>query len=206
YRHLTREGAEGEYGYYEAIDYTPERLPRGKRSVVVRSYMAHHQGMSLVALNNALHADVMTHRFTAEPMVRAIDLLLEERVPVDAPIVEPAPTDSKSTKGSAVPPEADLVEEGAKMATAAAPMSRRLTTPFTPVPRTHILSNTQYHVLLTNAGSGVSTCRGLDMTRWREDAAREAYGQFVYVRDAARGAVWSAGFQPICRVPESYEV
>ena len=63
FRRLTQEGAEGEYGFYEAIDYTPERLPKGKRSVVVRSYMAHHQGMSLVALNNALHADVMTHRF-----------------------------------------------------------------------------------------------------------------------------------------------
>ena len=94
----------------------------------------------------------------------------------------------------------------APAATAAAPMSRRLTTPFTPVPRTHILSNTQYHVLLTNAGSGVSTCRGLDMTRWREDAAREGYGQFVYMRDVGKGLVWSAGFQPVCRTPESYEV
>ncbi len=206
YRRLTQEGAEGDYGYYEAIDYTPDRLPRGACSVVVRSYMAHHQGMSLVALSNTLHADVMTHRFAAEPMVRAIDLLLEERVPSDVPIVEPAPTDSGSKKGSAVLPETDVVAESAGMATAAAPMSRRLTTPFTPVPRTHILSNTQYHVLLTNAGSGVSTCRGLDMTRWREDAAREAYGQFVYLRDITRGTVWSAGFQPVCRIPESYEV
>ncbi len=88
FRHLAQEGAEGEYGFYEAIDYTPERMPKGKRSVVVQSYMAHHQGMSLVAMTNALFADVMTLRFQAEPMVRAIDLLLQERVPSDPPIVE----------------------------------------------------------------------------------------------------------------------
>ena len=111
FRRLTQEGAEGEYGYYEAIDYTPERLPRGKRSVIVRSYMAHHQGMSLVGLNNALHADVMAHRFQAEPMVRAIDLLLEERVPSDPPIIESAPTETQATKGSIVPATTDTTEE-----------------------------------------------------------------------------------------------
>jgi cyclic beta-1,2-glucan synthetase len=203
FQHLSKEGAEGEFGYYEAIDYTPERLPKGKRSVVVRSYMAHHQGMSLVALDNALHGDVMTHRFSAEPMVHAIDLLLEERVPSDAPLVETNMVDGTTAPGSTEAPSDDT---STSVDSGSAPMSRRLTTPFTPVPRTHILSNTQYHVLLTNAGSGVSTCRGLDMTRWREDAAREAYGQFAYVRDVARGAVWSAGFQPVCRTPETYEV
>ncbi len=205
FRRLTQEGAEGEYGYYEAIDYTPERMPKGKRSVVVRSYMAHHQGMSLVALTNALFADVMTHRFQAEPMVRAIDLLLQERVPTDAPIVETS--EPSATAGNGSSSAVGRPGGGERPRTpAAAPMSRRLTTPFTPAPRTHLLSNTQYHIMLTNAGSGVSTCRGLDMTRWREDAAREAWGQFAYVRDIARGTAWSAGFQPVCRTPESYEV
>jgi cyclic beta-1,2-glucan synthetase len=198
FRRLTREGAEGEYGYYEAIDYTPERLPKGRKSVVVRSYMAHHQGMSLVALTNALLADVMTHRFQAEPRVRAVDLLLQERIPGDAPIVE-APE-------AGVPPSARATSAPAPAEDPVALMSRRLSTPATPVPRTHLLSNTQYHVMITNAASGCSTCRGLDMTRWREDAAGEVWGQFVYVRDVTRGAVWSAGFEPICRPPESYEV
>src|SRR5262249_9563698 len=195
FRRLTREGAEGEYGYYEAIDYTPDRLPKGQRCVVVRSYMAHHQGMSLVGLANSLLADVMTLRFHAEARVTAVDLLLQERVAGDAPVVE-APRGG-TTLGAAPAP---VSPDGA-----AAPMSRRLTTPATPMPRTHLLSNTQYHVMITNAGSGFSACRGLDMTRWREDAAREAWGQFVFVRDVARGAVWSAGFQPVCRHAESYE-
>ena len=87
-----------------------------------------------------------------------------------------------------------------------APMSRRLTTPATPVPRTHLLSNSAYHVMITNAGSGYSTCRGLDVTRWREDPTREAWGQFCYIRDVQRDLVWSAGYQPICRPPDEYEV
>ena len=196
FRRLTREGAEGEYGYYEAIDYTPDRVPKGQRCMVVRSYMAHHQGMSLVGLVNALLADVMTLRFHAEARVHAVDLLLQERVPGDAPIVE-APQGGTTLGASPTPVSPDG---------SAAPLSRRLTTPATPVPRTHLLSNTQYHVMITNAGSGFSVCRGLEMTRWREDAAREAWGQFAYVRDVVRGVVWSAGFQPVCRPAESYEV
>ena len=92
-RRLAQEGAEGAYGLYEAIDYTRERVPRGERRVVVRSFMAHHQGMSLVALANTLFLDVMPRRFHAEPMVRAIELLLQERIPNDPPIVQT--TDAK---------------------------------------------------------------------------------------------------------------
>ena len=85
-------------------------------------------------------------------------------------------------------------------------MSRRLTSPATPVPRTNLLSNSAYHVMITNAGSGYSTCRGLDVTRWREDPTREVWGQFCYIRDVQRDLVWSAGYQPICRPPQGYEV
>ena len=85
-------------------------------------------------------------------------------------------------------------------------MNRRLTTPVTPAPRTHLLSNGRYHVMITNAGSGSSACRGIDVTRWRADSTCEASGQFCYIRDVHRGLVWSAGFQPICRPSESHEV
>ena len=85
-------------------------------------------------------------------------------------------------------------------------MSRRLTSPDTPAPRTNLFSNSAYHVMITNAGSGYSKCRGLDVTRWREDPTRETWGQFCYVRDVQRDLVWSAGYQPVCRPPEGYEV
>ncbi|WP_435007862.1 GH36-type glycosyl hydrolase domain-containing protein [Tundrisphaera lichenicola] len=193
FRRLAAEGAEGRYGFHEAVDYTKGRVPKGKRSVVIRSYMAHHHGMSLVALANALQDDVMPRRFHAEPMVRAADLLLQERVPRDAPIIEPSAAEGPSPSEPRV--ETSLVPL----------MSRRLSTPSTPSPRTHLLSNTQYNVMITGAGSGYSTCRGIDVTRWREDSTRDASGLFFYIRDVMTDAVWSAGYQPTCRPADHYE-
>ncbi len=193
FRKLAAEGGEGRYGFHEAVDFSRERVPKGKRSVVVRSYMAHHHGMSLVALANALLDEPMPRRFHAEPMIRAAELLLQERVPRDAPIIEPSESEAPSTTES-------------KMERASVPlMSRRLSTPSTPFPRTHLLSNTQYGVMLTNAGSGFSTCRGLDVTRWREDGTRDACGTFIYIRDLGSEALWSAGYQPTCRAADHYE-
>ena len=194
-RRLAAEGAEGAYGLYEALDYTRDRVPKGERRVVVRSFMAHHQGMSLVALANTLLQDVMPRRFHAEPMVRAVDLLLQERVPSDPPFVQ--------TTEDKVQVE-HLTREDRE--DTAAPMSRRLTSPATPVPRTNLFSNSTYHVMITNAGSGYSKCEGIDVTRWREDPTCEKWGQFCYIRDVQRDLVWSAGYQPICRPPQGYEV
>ena len=153
--------------------------------------MAHHQGMSLMALTNILLEDVMPRRFHAEPKVRAMELLLQERPPHDPEIIE------ISTTGPQVEePRTAVAKNGVT------PMSRRLTTPVTPAPRTHLLSNSRYHVMITNAGSGYSACGGVDVTRWREDSTCETWGQFCYIRDIGRGVVWSAGFQPICRPAE----
>jgi cyclic beta-1,2-glucan synthetase len=191
FRRLVAEGATGKYGFYEAIDYTRSRLPENHRALVVRCFMAHHQGMSLVALANCLLEGAMVRRFHAEPMVRATELLLQERVPsasvpVDTPDEEAVPRPS----GQAGP---DL-------------LSRQLTTPNTPGPRTHLLSNGQYLVMVTNAGSGFSRCGDRDVTRWREDYTRDDWGQFCYLRDLRGGQTWSAGHQPLCRPTKHYEV
>ena len=191
FRRMASEGGEGAYGFYEAMDYTPERVPRGRRVAVVRSYMAHHQGMSLVALANATLDETMPRRFLTEPMVRAVELLLQERVPRGIPLVESSEEDEAS---------AEETRGGTPL------KSRRLITPDTPAPRTHLLANGTYGVMLTNAGSGYSTCQGLILTRWREDATRDCWGQFVYLRDLASGVVWSAGYQPTCRAADEYEV
>jgi cyclic beta-1,2-glucan synthetase len=188
---LTREGGEGAFGYYEAIDYTRDRLLKKRRSMIVRSYMAHHQGMSLTALADCLLHNPMPRRFHAEPMVRATELLLQERMPRAAPLVQP---------------HADEVEAAGTPPPVYQPMSRRLTTPQTPVPRTHLLSNGRYTVMVTNAGAGFSAYQGLDVTRWREDRTRDTWGQFVYLRDLRTGEVWSAAYQPIGRAADDYEV
>jgi cyclic beta-1,2-glucan synthetase len=188
---LSAIGARGRYGFFEAIDYTPIRVPEGKNDAIVRAYMAHHQGMTIVAIADALQDGVMRTRFHAEPIVQATELLLQERTPRDVAVTRPLVMETVST---------------GKAPGTAAPGGRHFTTAHGAVPATHLLSNGQYAVMLTAAGSGYSRWRDLAITRWREDATCDDWGSYVFLRDVESGAVWSAGFQPIGAEPNAYDV
>ena len=190
-RRLEREGALARFGYYESIDYTPERLPQNQRRVLVRTFMAHHQGMSLVALDNLINGDVMRRRFHAEPLVQATELLLQERVPRNAPASHPRAEEVLSSR---------VVHQPKGVET------RVYDTADLPTPRTQLLSAGTYSVMLTTAGAGFSACGPLAVTRWREDVTRDNYGSFLYLHDVRGGEVWSAGRQPVRRKPQTYEV
>jgi cyclic beta-1,2-glucan synthetase len=186
---LTGAGASGSYGFYESLDYTPKRLPADTAVAVVRMYMAHHQGMAIVAIGNVVHGDAMRTRFHTEPMVRASEMLLQERTPRDV-AVSPPRTDA------AVVDVRELVP----------PHTRQFTSPHGATPRTQLLSNGRYAVMLTAAGSGYSRWQGLAVTRWREDATSDDSGSYIYLRDVASGEYWSAGYQPSGVVPTAYNV
>ena len=189
FAHLEAEGALGRYGFYEALDFTPARLAEGQKVAVVRCYMAHHQGMSLVAFANAAHDGAMRHRFHCAALIQAADLLLQERVPSGADT-------------SSLP----LLQAIAEVKESAQPPVRRIPSPTSSVPSTQLLSNGRYAVMVTAAGSGYSLWRNLSVTRWREDVTRDSFGSYLYLRDVASGQVWSAGYQPTAAVPDRYEV
>ena len=152
---LAEAGACGRYGFYEAVDYTPIRVPEGDRFAIVRAFMAHHQGMTIIAIANALLDGVMRARFHAEPIVQAAELLLQERTPRDVAVVRPWVTEAKSA---------------AKVLEIEPPGGRRFATAQGATPATHLLSNGRYAVMLTAAGSGYSRWKDMSVTRWREDA------------------------------------
>jgi cyclic beta-1,2-glucan synthetase len=182
-------GFGGPYGLYEAIDYTPSRLARTQTHAVVQSFMAHHQGMSLLSLVSVLAGEPMQRRFAADPLFQAAMLLLQERVPrVAAPASHRVALDQiRAAAGSTDTP------------------ARVLRTPATRVPEVQLLSNGRYHVMLSHCGGGYSRWRDLAVTRWREDGTRDHWGSFCYLREVQGGACWSAAFQPT-RVPsEHYE-
>ncbi|MGH7893857.1 MAG: glucoamylase family protein, partial [Candidatus Binatia bacterium] len=191
FRDLARAGASGSLGFYEALDYTRDRVPEGATVAVVRAYMAHHQGMTLVALANVLRTGAMRARFHAEPIVQATELLLQERAPRGVLVTRP---------------RVDEVRAPAHVREFVAPVFRQFRSPHDPIPRTHLLSNGRYGVMLTAAGSGYSQCAGLAVTRWREDVTRDDWGTYVFVRDTGSGAVWSATHQPTGVEADSYEV
>jgi cyclic beta-1,2-glucan synthetase len=188
---LAKIGARGRYGFYEALDYTPGRLPEGANVAIVRAFMAHHQGMTIVAIADALLDGAMRARFHAEPMVQATELLLQERTPRDVAVVRPWAVDGRS--------DARVRANGSQG-------GRRLATAHTATLATHLLSNGRYTVMLTGGGSGYSQWRGLAVTRWREDATRDDWGSYVFLRDVESGDVWSAGFQPTGVEPDAYDV
>ena len=198
FRRLATAGLEGACGYYEAIDYTPQRYESaggGESStgvapgVLVRAFMAHHQGMTMVALSNALLGNRMIERFHADPRVRATELLLQERIPRRTPIIQPRP--AEQTHATSKPPTVPV---------------RRFRSAHTRFPHAQFLSNGNYVAAITNGGGGASTCRGRAVTRFRDDPTCDPGSQFVYLRDARSGRVWSATFQPIADDPEDYLV
>ena len=188
---LRAAGGLGRFGWYEALDYTPSRVPEGETVAIVRAYMAHHQGMTLVALTDALHGGAMRTRFHAEPIIQATELLLQERTP----------------RGVAVArPRAEEVKADANVREITPPTIRRFHSPHDLIPRTHLLSNGRYTVMITAAGSGFSRLRDLAVTRWREDVTCDSWGAYIFLRDIHSAKVWSAGYQPSCVEADSYEV
>jgi cellobiose phosphorylase len=182
-------GAEGRYGLYESIDYTPLRLPHGETFALVRSFMSHHEGMSFLSLAYALLDRPMQRRFLAEPLFQAAEVLLQERVPKVAPFY----------------PSAAAASGLQQRAGEYQALLRVFSDPNSASPEVHLLSNSSYSVMVTNAGGGYSRWRDLAVTRWHEDATRDCYGTFCYLRDLTSGEVWSTAYQPTLIQPTTYD-
>ncbi|GAB3368919.1 glucoamylase family protein [Azotobacter armeniacus] len=191
YSRLAEMGALGRYGFYEALDFTRSRLPDGTSVAIIRNFMAHHQGMTIVAIANTLHDGQMRARFHREPMIQASELLLQERMPRDIAVGHPR---AEEVKASAVEARSET-----------SPV-RRLVLEVGGPPITHLLSNGRYAVMLTAAGRGYSRWRDIAVTRWREDATRDDWGAFVFLRDMQSGQLWSAAAQPVGGDADSAEV
>ncbi len=191
FRTLADHGARGRFGFFEALDFTPRRLSDGQKVAIVRAFMAHHQGMTIVAIADALLDGVMRERFHAEPIVRAAELLLHERMPRE---IAAAPSWASDAK-----PDSRVREFEAMGAW-------RQADPHAASPATHLLSNGRYSVMLNAAGSGYSRWRDLAVTRWREDATCDEWGSYIYLRDVETDFLWSATYQPTGAPPDQYSV
>ena len=191
---LARQGLDGRFGFYEAIDYHPRsrdlEAPQEAltRPAVVLAYFAHHQGMSLVALANVICGDAFVSRFHADPRVQATELLLQEHVPREAILSESRPAES-TVAAPSLPAFA----------------SRRFRSPHATSVHTHFLSNGRYTTAVTHAGGGFSVWRDLAITRRRDDPTCDAGAHFIYLRDAWSNRVWSATYQPVCQEPDRFE-
>ncbi len=179
----------GSYGFYEAVDFTAPRIQEGQKQAVVQAYMAHHQGMSLVALANVAFDGIMRHRFHSIPEIKAAELLLQERTPRTVTLVQPKMGQLEVNNVK------DLIQ----------PAIRRFDLPSLPIPSTHLLSNGAYTVMISSAGSGYSRWNDMAITRWREDATCDMWGTYIFLHDTATKLSWSLGYQPTATKPNYYE-
>jgi cyclic beta-1,2-glucan synthetase len=184
---LESKGALGDYGFFDALDYT--RPEPGSRYAIVRNHMAHHVGMSLVALTNVLNDRVWKKRFHADPLVRAVELLLHERIPRRLSLKEP-----RSVRTEEALPDPALER----------PVVREIDDPDTLQPHVALLGRLPYTIMISHAGGGYSRYEDMAVTRWRADGTTDSSGQFCYVKDVAGGQVWSAAHQPTCVSAEWY--
>jgi cyclic beta-1,2-glucan synthetase len=190
FRALEKAHLLGAYGFHDSVDFTPGRLPPGRTSVVVKTFMAHHQGMTLVALDNVIHHGRMQSRFHRDPRIKASELLLEERIPERAPLLE--------LRASSLPTpaanEADL------------DVIEHVGLGVHPIGRLHLLGHGELSTAVTVLGEGFTTWKGMDVYRFREDAALEAGGVYVYIRNQAADKTWSVGLLPTRTKPDFYDV
>ena len=181
-------GFEGRYGFYEAIDYTAARLPRRTPFAIIRSFMAHHQGMSFLSLSFLLHNQPMQRRFETNVEVKSALLLLQERIPRITTFYSPS-----------------VHQSDVSVSVSGSESMRVINTPHTAVPEVQLLSNGRYHVMLTNSGGGYSRWKNIALTRWREDGTMDNWGSFCYIRDLENSNTWSVAFQPSLNEGENYE-
>ncbi len=183
---LEKLGSLGPYGFRDALDFT--RPEPDEEYALVGAYMAHHQGMGLVALANILRGRIWPRRFHADPLVRSAELLLQERIP--RRLVFQTPQRRPDDSFPDVEP--------------ARPTVREFGQPDTVRPHVALLGQLPYTVMISHCGSGYSHYGALAVTRWRSDATRDATGQFCYIRDLSTGRLWSAGHQPVCAPADRY--
>ena len=184
-KRLEQAGMNGRMGFYESLDYSRQQEREGGSGVIVYTYMAHHQGMSLMAIDNVLNGGIMRQRFHADQRIKAVEPLLFERIPPQPSMLVHIPSDHVAIRPIAEP--------------SATPY--RVLDEDTRIPRVHLLGNPRYSLMITNSGAGYSRWRDFDITRWRADSTRDNWGMFFYLREYMREEggynVWSATHQPL---------
>jgi cyclic beta-1,2-glucan synthetase len=188
-KRLVSLGLLNDYGYYEAVDFSRQPSREGERGVIVQAYMAHHQGMGFLSLTNFLHGNPIQRHFHADPRVRAVEPLLHERIPILPPLHYISTRERVSL--------AESVGE-------VAPSVNKFDTPHTTTPKTQLLCNGRYGLMITNAGGGYSRWGNFEITRWRSDRTQDPWGTFCYIHEADSDRVWSNTYHPVGGKVEAY--
>ncbi len=188
-RRLESMGLLEKYGFYDAIDFTRQVDRDGTRGVLVRTYMSHHAGMGFLSLHNYLHEDAARESFHSDARVRAFEPLLHESIPAIS-------SRYLATRGYL--PAADQAGE-------IAPSVSSFDSPNTATPKTQLLGNGRYSLMVTNSGGGYSQWGDLELTRWRSDPTHDSGGVLCYVYEPDNERLWANTYHPTGGKADEYD-
>ncbi len=183
-------GAFGDYGFYEAIDFNVPNAVEMTPYCIVKSYMAHHQGMNLAAINNYLNEGILRERFHAEMMIKASEVLLEEK---------------RQTYLISIARQGYTIKIGKSLFKDDSYSNRYVNRPDVNPPVVNYLSNGKYSLMITSDGDGFSQYEDRMLYRWRSDTFADT-GNYIYIKDMKQGKFWSTAYHPTRTEPDNYEV
>ncbi len=179
----------GKYGFYESIDYTPERLNKDMKSAPVETYMAHHQALILLSINNLFNNNILQTRFMKNPEMRAIDVLLQERMPENMLITKEKKEKIEKIKYTGY----DSYEEN---------IYTKINENLVPV---NVISNEDYSVIINAKGEGYSTYKDIAINRFKETNDKKG-GIFFYIKNIRTKKIWKANVDAFSNKPDKYSV
>jgi cyclic beta-1,2-glucan synthetase len=180
------------YGFYEAIDFTKTRLDKAESSALVKTYTAHHQGMSLVSIINTIMDNKFTNLFSSNPDIASCLSLLQESTPMIANTVSRA----YSTKTKEKSVSLSKQQKNARI----------FNTAYTLLPRAHIYSNNKISTLINNSGTGYIKHEDTMLNRYYKDISLDKSGIFTFIKDLESSKIWSTTHQPLLKTPDEYHV
>lgn len=179
----------GKYGFYESIDYTPERLNKTSKNVPVKTYMAHHQGLILLSINNLFNDNILQKRFMSNPEIKAIDVLLQERMPENMLITKEKKEKIEKIKYTGY----DNYEEN---------VYTKINENLVPA---NVISNENYSVIMNAKGEGYSTYKNITINRFKETNDKKG-GIYFYIKNIRTKKIWKANVDGFTNKPDRYSI
>ncbi len=188
-KRLEKEGMYGKYGFYESIDYTLNRLRKGEKSAVVKTYMAHHQGLILLSLDNLFNKNILQTRFMNNPEIEAVEILLEERMPENVIITKEQKEKVEKVKN--IDYETYAVREFNK--------------PFDKLKNINLISSEDYSILMDQKGNGYSKYKDIVVNRFKKTDDVEQ-GIFFFFKNIKTKRIWTSGQMNYLAPADKYTV
>lgn len=188
-KELESKGMYGKYGFYEAIDYTPGRLRNKEKYGVVKTYMAHHQGLILLSINNLINNNILQERFIENPEIKAVDILLQERMPEDVIITKEKKEKIEKLKNI------DYENYSIKTFTK---LNNNLN-------NYNLISNDNYAICINERGEGFSKYKNILVNRYKRTNDYPE-GIAFYVKNVRTKKIWNSLYSNNVEKPDKYEV